>query len=59
VAGAVIGEGALDALIDQVGIEGDRRGRSFPGGADDLGAGIGGVACHPDAGDAGARPTGS
>jgi hypothetical protein len=53
VAGAMIGEGALEVLIDQICIERDRCGRSFPGRADDLGAGISGVACHPDAGNAG------
>src|SRR5215213_1041342 len=49
VAAPVIGERALDVFIDQVGVEGDRRRRPLPGGADDLGAGIGGVARDPDA----------
>ena len=52
--GAVIRQGALDVLIDQVGIERDRRGRSFPGCADHLRAGISGIARDPHAGDAGA-----
>ena len=53
----MVREGALDLLIDQASIERDRRGRSFPGRADDLGAGIGGVARDPDAGN-GCAPRG-
>ncbi len=39
VAGTAIRKGALNVLIDQVGIQSDRRGGSFPGRADDLCAG--------------------
>src|SRR4051812_48975215 len=40
-----------DVLGDEVAVECDRECGAFAGGGDDLGAGVDGVACGPDAGD--------
>src|SRR4029079_10804018 len=43
-----------DVVLDEVGVDVDGGGRTLAGGGDDLGARVGDVAGHPDAGASGA-----